>query len=155
MLQATEKGMLDDATLACLPDAPFCEECGHVTVRSGDSYKCLNCGGTVSPGLLRLEQVLRSLGHWSWQAMPAELCAAWDQLVAEKSQAGRCARGDFRHKGWLAQEVNKLRQKSYPAHTDRSQWLSQLFLALTECVATCKGERADYLASLQERQRPW
>jgi len=25
-------------------DAPACTTCGHITVRSGTCYKCLNCG---------------------------------------------------------------------------------------------------------------
>ena len=28
-------------------DAPFCDQCGHVTVRSGTCYKCLNCGNSL------------------------------------------------------------------------------------------------------------
>ncbi|MEK7388453.1 MAG: vitamin B12-dependent ribonucleotide reductase [Elusimicrobiota bacterium] len=28
-------------------DAPFCAHCGHVTVRSGSCYKCLNCGNAM------------------------------------------------------------------------------------------------------------
>jgi ribonucleoside-diphosphate reductase alpha chain len=28
-------------------DAPFCNLCGHLTVRSGACYKCLNCGNTL------------------------------------------------------------------------------------------------------------
>ena len=28
-------------------DAPFCTNCGHVTVRSGSCYKCLNCGNSM------------------------------------------------------------------------------------------------------------
>ncbi len=28
-------------------DAPFCSLCGHVTVRSGACYKCLNCGNSM------------------------------------------------------------------------------------------------------------
>ena len=28
-------------------DAPFCSGCGHVTVRSGSCYKCLNCGNSM------------------------------------------------------------------------------------------------------------
>lgn len=28
-------------------DAPFCAHCGHVTVRSGSCYKCLNCGNSM------------------------------------------------------------------------------------------------------------
>ena len=28
-------------------DAPFCDVCGHVTVRNGACYKCLNCGNSL------------------------------------------------------------------------------------------------------------
>jgi ribonucleoside-diphosphate reductase alpha chain len=28
-------------------DAPFCDSCGHTTVRNGSCYKCLNCGASM------------------------------------------------------------------------------------------------------------
>jgi ribonucleoside-diphosphate reductase alpha chain len=28
-------------------DAPACNVCGHITVRSGTCYKCLNCGNSM------------------------------------------------------------------------------------------------------------
>ncbi|MEZ5065764.1 MAG: vitamin B12-dependent ribonucleotide reductase [bacterium] len=28
-------------------DAPFCDSCGHITVRNGACYKCLNCGASL------------------------------------------------------------------------------------------------------------
>src|SRR5882762_1714585 len=28
-------------------DAPFCDACGHITVRNGTCYKCLNCGNSM------------------------------------------------------------------------------------------------------------
>jgi ribonucleoside-diphosphate reductase alpha chain len=28
-------------------DAPFCDICGHITVRNGACYKCLNCGNSM------------------------------------------------------------------------------------------------------------
>ncbi|QQR91947.1 MAG: hypothetical protein IPJ88_02850 [Myxococcales bacterium] len=28
-------------------DAPMCDSCGHITVRNGSCYKCLNCGASV------------------------------------------------------------------------------------------------------------
>ncbi len=28
-------------------DAPFCDNCGHITVRNGTCYKCLNCGNSM------------------------------------------------------------------------------------------------------------
>ena len=28
-------------------DAPPCDSCGHITVRNGTCYKCLNCGNSL------------------------------------------------------------------------------------------------------------
>jgi ribonucleoside-diphosphate reductase alpha chain len=28
-------------------DAPACSTCGHITVRNGTCYKCLNCGSSM------------------------------------------------------------------------------------------------------------
>ena len=28
-------------------DAPFCDVCGHITVRNGTCYKCLQCGNSM------------------------------------------------------------------------------------------------------------
>src|SRR5262249_52453082 len=28
-----------------LGDAPACDNCGHITIRNGTCYKCVNCGG--------------------------------------------------------------------------------------------------------------
>jgi ribonucleoside-diphosphate reductase alpha chain len=28
-------------------DAPMCDTCGHITVRNGACYKCLNCGASM------------------------------------------------------------------------------------------------------------
>ena len=28
-------------------DAPMCDKCGHITVRNGACYKCLNCGKSM------------------------------------------------------------------------------------------------------------
>jgi ribonucleoside-diphosphate reductase alpha chain len=28
-------------------DAPVCDVCGHITVRNGACYKCLNCGNSM------------------------------------------------------------------------------------------------------------
>ena len=35
------------AGVALQSDAPFCDGCGHVTVRNGTCYKCLNCGNSL------------------------------------------------------------------------------------------------------------
>jgi ribonucleoside-diphosphate reductase alpha chain len=37
-----------DAHLAELSgDAPFCDFCGHITIRNGSCYRCLNCGNSL------------------------------------------------------------------------------------------------------------
>ena len=28
-------------------DAPICEKCGHITIRNGSCYRCLNCGHSM------------------------------------------------------------------------------------------------------------
>jgi ribonucleoside-diphosphate reductase alpha chain len=28
-------------------DAPICDVCGHITIRNGACYKCLNCGNSL------------------------------------------------------------------------------------------------------------
>ncbi|MBX8635447.1 MAG: vitamin B12-dependent ribonucleotide reductase [Thermoplasmata archaeon] len=38
---------LMDRSLMFDSDAPLCSVCGHVTVRNGSCYKCLNCGSTT------------------------------------------------------------------------------------------------------------
>lgn len=38
---------LDGHLSHMMGDAPFCDQCGHVTVRSGSCYKCLNCGNSM------------------------------------------------------------------------------------------------------------
>ena len=32
---------------ALMGDAPFCDICGHITVRNATCYKCLNCGQSL------------------------------------------------------------------------------------------------------------
>jgi len=41
---ASHGNPLDDQMSMLMGDAPFCDICGHMTVRSGACYKCLNCG---------------------------------------------------------------------------------------------------------------
>ncbi|CAN5745426.1 hypothetical protein BH23CHL4_BH23CHL4_04930 [soil metagenome] len=37
-----------DAQLSgMMGDAPFCDQCGHITIRNGSCYKCLNCGNSL------------------------------------------------------------------------------------------------------------
>jgi len=38
---------MDDQMSQLMGDAPFCSECGHLTVRNGGCYKCLNCGNSM------------------------------------------------------------------------------------------------------------
>jgi len=38
---------VQSALASMMGDAPLCETCGHITIRSGSCYKCLNCGGTT------------------------------------------------------------------------------------------------------------
>ena len=35
-------------------DAPACDVCGSITVRSGTCYKCLNCGNSMGCSLPRV-----------------------------------------------------------------------------------------------------
>ncbi|MSR77828.1 MAG: vitamin B12-dependent ribonucleotide reductase [Candidatus Omnitrophica bacterium] len=38
---------LDEHLSHMMGDAPFCSGCGHVTVRNGACYRCLNCGNSM------------------------------------------------------------------------------------------------------------
>jgi ribonucleoside-diphosphate reductase alpha chain len=38
---------LDAQLDTMMGDAPVCETCGHITVRNGACYKCLNCGNSM------------------------------------------------------------------------------------------------------------
>jgi ribonucleoside-diphosphate reductase alpha chain len=45
-----EGGSMDNITAAAKSmqsDAPACSTCGHITIRSGTCYKCLNCGTSM------------------------------------------------------------------------------------------------------------
>ena len=52
---ASRLGEADDAGVASLAaqnkrllgDAPACDSCGHITIRNGTCYKCLNCGSSM------------------------------------------------------------------------------------------------------------
>ncbi len=39
--------VLDGQLSQMMGDAPFCDTCGHITVRNGSCYRCLNCGNSV------------------------------------------------------------------------------------------------------------
>ena len=38
---------LDEQLGEMMGDAPVCDNCGHITVRNGACYKCLNCGSSM------------------------------------------------------------------------------------------------------------
>jgi ribonucleoside-diphosphate reductase alpha chain len=40
-------GSVDQQLSNMMGDAPPCPTCGHITIRSGSCYKCLNCGSTT------------------------------------------------------------------------------------------------------------
>ena len=41
------QGALDAQLEDMMGDAPVCDNCGHITVRNGSCYKCLNCGNSM------------------------------------------------------------------------------------------------------------
>ena len=41
------RDQLSDHLSQLMGDAPFCDTCGHITVRNGACYKCLNCGQSL------------------------------------------------------------------------------------------------------------
>ncbi len=41
------RSIVNEFHSSLMSDAPFCNVCGHVTVRSGTCYKCSNCGNTL------------------------------------------------------------------------------------------------------------
>jgi ribonucleoside-diphosphate reductase alpha chain len=43
----TERRVLDEAMREMQADAPACDVCGTITVRSGTCYKCVNCGNSM------------------------------------------------------------------------------------------------------------
>jgi len=43
----TAHGALDAQLEDMMGDAPVCDGCGHITVRNGACYKCLNCGNSM------------------------------------------------------------------------------------------------------------
>jgi ribonucleoside-diphosphate reductase alpha chain len=44
---AHEHAALDAQLEEMMGDAPVCDVCGHITVRNGACYKCLNCGNSM------------------------------------------------------------------------------------------------------------
>lgn len=45
--KANQMGMVNAAAKSMQSDAPACNTCGHITIRSGTCYKCLNCGNSM------------------------------------------------------------------------------------------------------------
>ncbi|MGA1197874.1 MAG: vitamin B12-dependent ribonucleotide reductase, partial [Candidatus Latescibacterota bacterium] len=43
----TKAAVLDEQLSQMMGDAPFCDSCGHITVRNGSCYRCLNCGNSM------------------------------------------------------------------------------------------------------------
>lgn len=41
------KSAVDAHFSSMMGDAPFCDQCGHVTIRNGACYKCMNCGNSM------------------------------------------------------------------------------------------------------------
>ncbi len=39
--------VMDEHFGGMMGDAPFCDVCGHITVRNGSCYRCLNCGNSM------------------------------------------------------------------------------------------------------------
>ena len=44
---AAQPNALDQQLGEMMGDAPMCDKCGHITVRNGACYKCLNCGNSM------------------------------------------------------------------------------------------------------------
>jgi ribonucleoside-diphosphate reductase alpha chain len=44
---STGANVLSEHLKGMQSDAPACNTCGHITVRSGTCYKCLNCGNSM------------------------------------------------------------------------------------------------------------
>jgi ribonucleoside-diphosphate reductase alpha chain len=42
-----DRAALSQHLSGLMGDAPFCDTCGHITVRNGACYKCLNCGASM------------------------------------------------------------------------------------------------------------
>ena len=45
--QESSMDSVNRAAQSMQSDAPACNTCGHITVRSGTCYKCLNCGNSM------------------------------------------------------------------------------------------------------------
>jgi len=47
VISIEQTGVVSQANAALMGDAPACDVCGSITVRSGTCYKCLNCGNSM------------------------------------------------------------------------------------------------------------
>ncbi len=47
MVLGSSQNALGSQLSTMMGDAPFCDSCGHITVRNGACYKCLNCGNSM------------------------------------------------------------------------------------------------------------
>lgn len=45
--ELNRESSVDEFLGSLMGDAPFCNICGHTTIRNGTCYKCLNCGNTM------------------------------------------------------------------------------------------------------------
>lgn len=45
--QILSTNVLGEQLSQMMGDAPFCDTCGHITVRNGSCYRCLNCGNSM------------------------------------------------------------------------------------------------------------
>ena len=43
----TQTASVQQALGDMMGDAPLCDTCGHITVRNGSCYRCLNCGNSM------------------------------------------------------------------------------------------------------------
>jgi hypothetical protein len=46
-IETDSQGGLSDLLKSMMGDAPSCSSCGHITVRNGTCYRCLNCGTSM------------------------------------------------------------------------------------------------------------
>ena len=46
-LEIKRRDAMDEQLSQLMGDAPICDQCGHITVRNGSCYKCLNCGNSI------------------------------------------------------------------------------------------------------------
>jgi ribonucleoside-diphosphate reductase alpha chain len=44
---ASQTSSVNQALGSMMGDAPLCDTCGHITVRNGSCYRCLNCGNSM------------------------------------------------------------------------------------------------------------